>query len=178
MSIIILEGTAQWAFVHKPREAFGKFGWSIDVQVDDKSLKVALKEGIAKAQKKITSENGDVMYKTVDPATVRTYKAVKRKDGSTNKPPLVVDSSNEATNVMIGNGSKVRVQVKTFPWTFKKGTGCELMSIQVLDLVEFSENVPEFEVVADGFKADVIKDIGTEEEKDKDDSKSGESVDF
>ena len=163
-AIITLEGKAQWAFVNKPREAFGKFGWSVDLQVDAKSKKVALDAGLVLAKRKTTDNEGNETTATIDPATIRTFKHVKRKDGATNKPPIVVDSHNVPTSVIIGNGSKVRVQIKTFPWTFKQGTGAELMALQVLELEEFVENRPDFEVAEGGFKADVIKDIADEED--------------
>ena len=66
---------------------------------------------------------------------------VKRKDGSLNQPPKVVDSQlNPITNTLVGNGSKIKVSYRPFEWNFggRSGVSAGLNSVQVLELVEYN----------------------------------------
>ena len=53
--------------------------------------------------------------------------------------PRLVDSAKNPIDVLVGNGSKVKVLYKPFDWKFagKSGTSLDLQAVQVLDLVEY-----------------------------------------
>jgi hypothetical protein len=79
-------------------------------------------------------------------------------------PPSVVDSQGNPIDVLIGNGSKVRVYGKAFNWNFKgkSGTGLGLNTVQVLELIEYNT----VDKVAGGFVAntEVPQNLGGSDE--------------
>jgi hypothetical protein len=64
-------------------------------------------------------------------------------DGTKNPMPRLVDSAKNPIDVLVGNGSKVKVLYKAFDWTFagKSGTSLDLQAVQVLDLVPYGEDL-------------------------------------
>jgi hypothetical protein len=124
----IAKGTAMWAKVHRPVANYNKDGYEYTIDlIVDKEEAAKLKEVGATVREK----GGDLV--------VKFKLKVERKDGSKNEPPLIVDADKMPTKEEIGNGSKVRVQYRTYDWEFgkKKGTSIALQAVQVLELVEF-----------------------------------------
>ena len=65
--------------------------------------------------------------------------------------PKLVDSSKNPIDVLVGNGSDVKVMFKEYDWNYagKSGVGLDLQAVQVINLVPYGE---EFDKV-DGFVA-------------------------
>ena len=63
----------------------------------------------------------------------------------------LVDSSKNPIDVLVGNGSDVKVMFKEYDWNYagKSGVGLDLQAVQVINLVPYGE---EFDKV-DGFVA-------------------------
>ena len=80
---------------------------------------------------------------------VHIRQRVKRRDGTTNDAPAVVDAQKNATEKLIGNGSTVNVLYNPFEWEMngKSGISAILKKVQVVDLVSYGEDLE----VVDGF---------------------------
>ena len=71
------------------------------------------------------------------------------------KPQLVDSKGNPVgPDVVVGNGSKVRVYGNAYEWSFKgsKGVAGALNALQVIDLVEFKKGIP-VDKIEGGFEA-------------------------
>ena len=149
----VIQGKAYWASVMRPNTTFDSDGvWTVDVSLDAKNKKIA--EG-----DKLTIKNkGD--YRG-DYVTVR--RNVRRKDGSFNKAPQVMDSQKRVMKeTLIGNGSEVSVLYTTYDWEFKgrSGTNADLRAIQVKNLVPYQNDTEDaFDVVPDGFVSEEDEEI-------------------
>ena len=149
----VIQGKAYWASVMRPNTTFDSDGvWTVDVSLDAKNKKIA--EG-----DKLTIKNkGDVRG---DYVTVR--RNVRRKDGSFNKAPQVMDSQKRVMKeTLIGNGSEVSVLYTTYDWEFKgrSGTNADLRAIQVKNLVPYQNDTEDaFDVVPDGFVSEEDEEI-------------------
>lgn len=136
---VIFEGKALWASVQHPNTKFEP-RWCVDLVVSDAEAKKAAEIGL-----KIHEKNGEKLLKFT--------RKVHRRDGTENRPPIVVDASKNPTDVLIGNGSKVKVQVRPFEYRSRQTGGmmvsADLTAVQVLELVEFGDGVS-FDV-EDGF---------------------------
>ena len=66
--------------------------------------------------------------------------------------PRLVDAKKNPIDVLVGNGSQIKVLYKEFEWTFagKSGKSLDLQAVQVLDLVPYGEDFD----VAEGFTSD------------------------
>ena len=69
---------------------------------------------------------------------------IKRKcsvNGVDKKQPKLMDKNNEEIDVLIGNGSKLRVQCNEYDWEYagRVGKSLDLQAVQVMDLVEYSK---------------------------------------
>ena len=68
---------------------------------------------------------------------------IKRKvngpNGMTRKAPRLLDSDKNDVDVLIGNGSTVRVQYSEYDWEYnkKKGKGLDLQAVQIVNLVPY-----------------------------------------
>jgi len=131
----VLSGTSFWAKVYAPQGS--KFDpedkrYSIDVcQMDDDNIEKAVSLGLD-VKNDTDGQRGRYV-------TIRRY--AYKKDGTPNARPNVLDASLSPMSSLIGNGSKVKVEFKVFP--FKNGprqgqNGFDLNTVQVLDLVEYS----------------------------------------
>lgn len=125
----ITQGTAMWAFVQKPTQNFNRDGYeyAIDLQVSPEEAKKLKAQGL-----NVRDKDGIPTIKFKLPA--------ERKDGTKNEAPAVVGADNMPfSGPGIGNGSKVRVKYRIYEWEFgrKKGTGCALQAVQVIDLVPY-----------------------------------------
>lgn len=116
------EGPCQWAKLIDPDQKYGHY--CIDVQLDEAQQKVYKEAG---CQSKL--RNG---YATFRRAPKRlTAKGDLLDFGK----PTVTDAAGNAFDKLIGNGSKVRVNVSVYDTS--KGPGTRLNSVTVLDHVEF-----------------------------------------
>jgi len=142
----VISGTAYWAAITNPNTTFDSDGvWTVDVSnLDKKNLAVVKKDGLTIKNK--GDDRGDF---------VTVKRKVRRKDGSLNRAPDLVDGQKRTmTNTLIGNGSKVNVHYTTYEWEFKgrAGVSADLRAIQVTDLIPYNTEADEaFDVVDGGF---------------------------
>tara|TARA_R100000750_G_scaffold50450_3_gene35333 strand:- start:1176 stop:1652 length:477 start_codon:yes stop_codon:yes gene_type:complete len=142
----VISGTAYWAAITNPNTTFDSDGvWTVDVaNLDKKNLAVVKKDGLTVKNK--GDDRGDF---------VTVKRKVRRKDGSLNRAPDLVDGQKRTmTNTLIGNGSKVNVHYTTYEWEFKgrSGVSADLRAIQVTDLIPYNTEADEaFDVVDGGF---------------------------
>jgi len=142
----VISGTAYWAAITNPNTTFDSDGiWSIDVaNLDKKNLEMVKKDELAIKNK--GDDRGDF---------VTVKRRVRRKDGSLNRAPDLVDGQKRTmTNTLIGNGSKVNVHYTTYEWEFKgrAGVSADLRAVQVVDLIPYNTEADEaFDVVDGGF---------------------------
>ena len=128
----ILNGKAYWASVVSPNTTFDADGvYSIDVAVDAENKKKAEAEGLSIKNK--GDDRGDF---------VTIKRKAKRKDGSANKAPDVMDGMKRPLqNTLIGNGSDVNVLFKTYEWNHKptgrSGKSADLQAVQVVNLIPY-----------------------------------------
>ena len=149
----VIQGKAYWASVMRPNTTFDSDGvWTVDVSLDAKNKKIA--EGDKLTIKNKGDDRGDYV-------TVR--RNVRRKDGSFNKAPQVMDSQKRVMKeTLIGNGSEVSVLYTTYDWEFKgrSGTNADLRAIQVNNLVPYQNDTEDaFDVVPDGFVSEEDEEI-------------------
>lgn len=127
---MLIRGNAKWAKITgKPHAGYeGKFNeWSVDVYVDEDTVKKLKDEGLGKKLK--DKGNGEYI----------TFKRKELKiDGSSNQPIRIVDHKGEPwnDNVKIGNGSVVNVNFIINE--FGKGEkAANILSLQVWELVKY-----------------------------------------
>lgn len=140
----VLSGKAYWASVANPNTTFEPV-WSVDLSIEGGELEKARKMNLNIKNK--SDERGDF---------VTIKRKVNRKDGSQNKRPDLVDSNkNDMGNTLVGNGSDVNVLFKTYEWEYagKMGIGAELQKLQVTNLVTYTDNSEDLDVVPDGYSA-------------------------
>ena len=127
-----VQGIAYWAKVQNPDITFDPM-WSIDLAVDKETARGFKAKGVAIKQ----NEDGEYL--------VKFKRKVTRANGGENNPPRIVDGNKKPLLDMIGNGSEVIVQYQTYDWTYKtkKGVGTDLIAVQVLKLVEYTQKEPE-----------------------------------
>ena len=144
----ILNGKAYWASVVSPNTTFDADGvYSVDLAVDAENKKKAEADGLSIKNK--GDERGDF---------VTIKRKAKRKDGSANKAPDVMDGMKRPLqNTLIGNGSDVNVLYKTYEWNHKptgrSGTSADLQAVQVVNLIPYEgtgSSANAFEEVPEG----------------------------
>lgn len=130
-----ISGICHWAKVHQPHfDQYNEDGiFSIDVELTD-ATKKKLKEdlGLTAGFRNKNDERGEFF----------TFKRkYKRRDGTKQTPPKVVDSQKNpiSPDILIGNGSKVNVAFTTYDWerSGKKGKSASLSAVQVVNLVAY-----------------------------------------
>ena len=114
--------------------------YKIDLAVDSQTAEELKGKGVSVKQ----DDRGSI---------IKVKTKVARADGTKNPMPRLVDSAKHPIDVLVGNGSKVKVLYKSFDWTFagKSGTSLDLQAVQVLDLVPYGED---FDVSDGGFVAE------------------------
>ena len=128
----VLNGKAYWASVVTPNTTFDEDGvYSIDLAVDEENKKSAVAEGLSIKNK--GDDRGDF---------VTIKRKAKRKDGSPNKAPDIMDNmKSPLQNTLIGNGSTVNVLFKTYEWSHKptnrSGKSADLQAVQVVNLIPY-----------------------------------------
>lgn len=132
---LTVTGTAFYAKVQSPDKQYNMF--AVDLVVDEKTSD-KLKELGAKPA---TSDGLLKRHEGHPDSDVYKFKRrVVTKDGTHLSPPEVVDSKGRPTKKLVGNGSKVKLNVTLMPYTYnsKKGVSLYLNGLQVLDLVEYN----------------------------------------
>jgi hypothetical protein len=140
-----VEGKAYWASITRPNTTFDPV-YQIDVAVDDITAKDFASRGVTIKE----DERGKVL---------KFKRKVERQDGTANPMPRLVDAKKNPIDVLIGNGSIVKVLYKEFEWEFagKSGRSLDLQAVQVLDLIPYGEDFD----IAEGYVAENGK--GTDE---------------
>ena len=140
-----VEGKAYWASITRPNTTFDPV-YQIDVAVDDITAKDFASRGVTVKE----DERGKVL---------KFKRKVARQDGTANPMPRLVDAKKNPINVLVGNGSQVKVLYKEFEWTFagKSGRSLDLQAVQVIDLIPYGEDFD----IAEGYVAENGK--GTDE---------------
>ena len=134
-----VEGKAYWASVTRPNTTFDPV-YQIDLSVDEDTAKSFKDSGVSVK----TDDRGNI---------VKFKRKVSRADGTKNPMPRLVDSAKNPIDVLVGNGSKVKVLYKPFDWKFagKSGTSLDLQAVQVIELVPYGED---FDVSDGGYVAE------------------------
>ncbi len=148
MSKFKVDGIAFYAKLNTPDEMSGAY--SIDfIPANETEEKKLLDVGATKATRRDGSavEHSGYEGRSVFKIKRKTHTKAGEELGA----PEVVDSQGNKVDVIIGNGSKVRVYGKAFSWNFKgkSGTGLGLNTVQVLSLIEYAK----VDKVAGGFVA-------------------------
>tara|TARA_Y100000593_G_C4228426_1_gene295688 strand:+ start:531 stop:947 length:417 start_codon:yes stop_codon:yes gene_type:complete len=134
---MIVYGTAEWANVFEPNKMSGKYQMDI-CQLDKNTVKALQDEGL-----EIKQGEGEKAHKGF-------FITAKTK-----LPPKVMDSQKNIwpSEKLIGNGSKVKVSVNPYSWTFKgkNGISASLTALMVLNLEEYQNSELDAE---DGFVLD------------------------
>ncbi len=140
-----VEGKAYWASITRPNTTFDPV-YQIDVAVDDITAKDFASRGVTVKE----DERGKVL---------KFKRKVARQDGTANPMPRLVDAKKNPIDVLVGNGSQVKVLYKDFEWTFagKSGRSLDLQAVQVIDLIPYGEDFD----IAEGYVAENGK--GTDE---------------
>ena len=131
---MIVRGIAKWASVQAPNTTFEP-EYSIDLEVSDQDAQ--------------TLRGQNLVVKEKDGKNVIKFKRkVTRSDGEENPKPKVVDADAMPFGELIGNGSEVNVQYRTYDWTWagKSGVSADLVGVQVLKHVAYGGT--EFEPVS------------------------------
>lgn len=152
-------GLGQWVKVGTPDD-FGKFTANLVCNpsdpavvefktiIDDLVNKVQQETGAKKVNTPyIEDDEGNIVFKT-------SVKAVDN-DGNPNKVDLVDAHKNDISGTIVGNGSKIKVLAYLMPYDqgANKGVTLRLKKVQVIDLVEYSEDFGE----EDGYTASTPK---------------------
>ena len=132
-----IQGKAYWASITSPNTTFDPV-YQIDLAIDDETAEQLSAKGINVKD----DERGKI---------VKFKRRVNRADGTNNPSPKLVDSAKNPIDVLVGNGSDVKVMYKEYDWNYagKTGVGLDLQAVQVINLIPYGE---EFDKV-DGFVA-------------------------
>lgn len=124
-----VDGISYYASVQKPNKMSEKY--EISLVVDDNVAQDLINAGLQPAK----NQDGTLKSMLEHPGK----KVFKFKSKMKVK---VVDSVGTPVDCLVGNGSKVRVYGTISEWTFnsKKGISGYLNTVQVIELVEFSED--------------------------------------
>ena len=133
-----VEGKAYWASITRPNTTFDPV-YQVDLAIDDATANEFKSRGVVVK----SDDRGNV---------VKFKRKVARNDGTKNPLPRLVDAKKNPIDVLVGNGSKVKVLYKEFEWSFagKSGKSLDLQAVQVLDLIPYGEDFD----VAEGFVAE------------------------
>jgi|TARA_R100001530_G_scaffold31059_1_gene24474 hypothetical protein len=144
MFMPVVEGTAYWAAVKVPNTYFEP-AYTVNLVVDPE---------VAESFK---SQGFNIKQMEEGPALV-----IKRKvdgpNGLIRRAPDLLDRQKNPMDVVVGNGSRVRVQYTAYPWEHNGRTGKSLdfCKMQVIDLVEFQPVVDELEAFDDDEEIDEL----------------------
>ena len=134
----VITGKAYWASVQQPNTTYEP-EWSVDIIVDDNNRAAIEADGLTIKNK--GDERGDFVH---------IRQRVKRRDGTDNEAPIVVDAQTNPSKKLIGSGSTVNVQYTPYSWEMngKSGVTPILKKVQIIDLVSYGED---FDTVEGGY---------------------------
>ena len=139
----IQEGLAYWASVTTPNTRFEPV-YSVDLVVDDEVATDFENRGFRVKTLKINDEEVG--------KAITIKRKVNGKKGPRNAPKLY-NKNKEQIDVLIGNGSKVKVQYDEWEVSnsFGKFKGLDFQAMQVLDLISYrTGDGEEFEAMEGG----------------------------
>lgn len=132
----VVTGTAYWASVKQPNTTFDP-AYQINLVVDEETAEDFESRGF---KLKELEAGRSLLFK----------RKIDGPNGMVRQAPKLFDASKTEIDLLIGNGSKVRVQYKEWSSSFKGKDfqGLDLMAVQVLDLVTYDPDKPgdEFDV--------------------------------
>ncbi len=122
---MIVEGNAYWASLVAPNTTYEPM-YTINVVVDE-------------ATAKDFAERGHSIREMEEGPAVVIKRKVNGPNGMVRKAPRLLDADKNDVDVLVGNGSKVRVQYQEYDWTYnnKSGKGLDLQAVQIIDLVPY-----------------------------------------
>mgnify|MGYP001162196639 FL=1 len=122
---MIVEGNAYWASLIAPNTTFEPM-YTINVVVDE-------------ATAKDFAERGHSVREMEEGPAVVIKRKVNGPNGMVRKAPRLLDTDKNDVDVLVGNGSKVKVQYQEYDWTYnnKSGKGLDLQAVQIIDLVPY-----------------------------------------
>ena len=121
----VVEGKAYWASVTTPNTKFEPV-YSVNLVID---------EDVAK---QFSSKGYTVKQMQEGPAIVLKRKVTNKK-GQKNPLPKLLDVNQQPIDILVGNGSDVKVQYREWEATNSYGTfkGLDFQAMQVLNLVPY-----------------------------------------
>lgn len=142
----VIQGTAMWASVLIPNTKYDPV-YSVSLIVDNDTAKKFKREGY------------NIKQFDQGPAIVFKRKVTK-KSGEKNAIPKLFDAYKNEIDVVVGNGSTVKVQYSPWETTNNYGfhKGLDLQAVQVLKLVESSDDGAEFKT-EDVLTEDLAEDL-------------------
>lgn len=122
---MIVEGNAYWASLVAPNTTYEPM-YTINVVVDE-------------ATAKDFAERGHSIREMEEGPAVVIKRKVNGPNGMVRKAPRLLDADKNDVDVLVGNGSKVRVQYQEYDWTYnnKSGKGLDLQAVQIIELVPY-----------------------------------------
>ena len=197
----VLEGTAMWAKVFEPDTKFNPLGdYSISLQMPEEDavtmgeqleelIQAEFNEAVKKdprLKNKLTTQ--DVYQPVYDRDTgddtgnvefkFKLKAKVQKRDGTYyEQQPVVLDSLKTPvpSDVLIGNGSKVKVAFEPIPYvmssTKKVGVSLRLKAVQVIDLVEYGNSAASVFDEEDGF-------VSTQSDNNQPSEDANDDIDF
>lgn len=118
-------GEAKWAKVHQPDEKYKNY--EVNLYMDEPSWDLFAKSGLQ--LKRREDETGK--FVVLRRASEKIIKGELKKMG----PPKVVDGVGRPIEDLVGNGSKIAVEVAVYDTA--KGPGHRMEKVIVLELVEY-----------------------------------------
>lgn len=135
-------GTCKWALVHTMDTKFDTY--KIDVYLDDKSKELYVESGMTMEPK--TDDDGEfITFRRPDTKQIRGKTVEFGK-------PTVIDSNNQPTTALIGNGSSVTIKVHAFDTM--NGIGHRLDAVKIDNLIVY-EGKPSETHLPEGWDEDI-----------------------
>ena len=124
---MLLNGILLWANVTTPGTGFSKDTYSLELSLDEETANNLRNEGFNVRDDK--EHSPFVTFK----------RQVRRKDGSLNPVPKLVDADKNPLEFKVGNGSSATVQCRPYDWEYEGRTGksLDLQAVQVTNIVEY-----------------------------------------
>jgi len=162
----VVAGVIYWAHIKKPNEMSNKY--QVTVKISDKDAEMISSLDVpVSGELKVGKDDkgGDLVLEGNFITAKNSFR------------PEIIDSKKRdlPEDMEIGNGTKARIVLSTYDWTFKakSGVSLNLDTIQVLELVEFSRKSGRSLLdETDGFEVDknALDESDSDDDSDDDDS--------